>query len=88
MIINKKGNYNNYSLYEKSIIIYIFYSKLFTIYICKYGEKLHTFQKILDILILISIENKKYDLYDLINNFFVIESEFIKCKIIVEYQKY
>ena len=62
--------HNFYIKNENSFIIDIFYSQLINIYTCVYGYDTFSFQKNLDIPIYIPINNKEFELINLIKENF------------------
>ena len=70
----------NFKNKNNSIITDIFYSQIIKIFICQCGSEIYTFQKILDLPLLIPENINKIDIYELINIYFnkeVVNMEYI-----------
>ena len=66
----KNFEYNKYFLArENSIITDLFYTQMINIFTCKCGNESYSFQKLLDIPLLIPNETREINLYDLIEIF-------------------
>ena len=69
--LNKVQNLINFfSKRKSSFIIKWFYTQLINIYTCDYGEETYSFQKILDIPLLLPLSNGEYSLSTIIKNNF------------------
>ena len=67
---NKNFEYNKYFLErENSIITDLFYTQIINIFNCKCGYESYSFQKLLDIPLLVPTETREINLYNLIEMF-------------------
>ena len=85
--------YNDFfEKYEKSIVTEIFYSEIMNIYICSCNKETYTFQKILDIPLLLPRNINHLSIENLLDEYFSFEEvEFINicenCKKIIKHKK-